>query len=183
MNLEQILSQMEGASKGAQGSSVKTASAPAKDAELTAALSKTLEALTGHTEKRAHSPSPVNDLMKIAEQLSVSSMESEKASMSVLGSAFADSAIQKFAAYDAMLQQQDAIDAIHMEKQAALAYNQTMSAYGDDYGDDYREKTAAEEYHEGKEAALQEIHKIATVEFIKGAQEVESLISMVSRGH
>lgn len=182
----------------------KTAAALASiDVRLQSVLAETLEKTAASVTPPAADNDPVPDLMKMASQLAGAEQETELALANMMGQAFADGAIAKFAAYDAqvkiaMAQQDNYSQDEYLLKSAAeqgyadavslaqQAYNEKLSSMNDEsivkmaaeqgYSD-AMQKVAEAQYEDGFNTQVNEIHKIACGEFLKGAAETEMLLN------
>jgi hypothetical protein len=200
MDLSNVIAQLE-----AQDHQ-KTAAAPTSvDARLQSVLAETLEKSAASVTPPSAQDDPVPGLMKMASQLAGAEQETELALANMMGQAFADGAIAKFAAYDAqvkiaMAQQENSSQDEYLLKSAASqgyadaielaqqAYNEKVSSTNDEYivkqaaeqgYSDAMQKVAEAQYEEGFNTQVNEIHKIACGEFLKGAAETEMLLNAV----
>lgn len=187
--------------------STKTASAPEPKPSTDALKSALGEVLGGAQEKTAAaSGNPVDDLMKMAAELSGIDKEAEVSMARTLGEAFADSAHRRWNELNTKvgeaLEQSSLANAIKLaaqqgytaanyamgeQKTASLSQEDVlteivkMAEAGDADAQGYLQKLAAEEYTAGQEAALQDVHKIAAQEFLKGAAEVQVLVHLAQQ--
>lgn len=194
MELAKLIDQMQ---KGTMSEKTASISTKTPDESLKNALGQSLDAATKTAEKTANVNDPVSDLMKTAAKLAGSDMAQEVEHARICGSAFAEAAINKLAAYEAALQQVALEDANTSYKTAAMrGYDDTTqtlqsqnqivelekaAAAGNYQAQATLQKIAAEEYTVGQNTALQEVHKIASQEFLKGAAEVGVLLSKLSK--
>lgn len=200
MDLDKVIAQLESQDRQ------KTASAPLSvDARLQSVLAETLEKTAASVTPPSAADDPVAGLMKMASELAGVEKESELALANMLGQAFADGAIAKFASYDAqvkiaMAQQENAgqeeyllksaadqgyADAMQMVQQAqqdklAGMDDESLVKMAAEQGySDAMQKIAEVQYEDGYNTQVQEIHKVACQEFLRGAAETEMLLNSV----
>jgi hypothetical protein len=205
MELQQLIEQFN---EGSGSEKTAAEEAPATGAEgtttedLKGALGEVLES-GQQKEAAAAEGNPVDDLMKMASELTDLDKEAEEASVRNLGVAFADSAHRRWNELNEkvgnVLETSPLADAVklaaqqgHADASAALQQGQQKEASaeeklqqivklaeaGDAEAQAYLQKLAAAEYEEGQKAALQEAHKTASAEFLKGAAEVQVLVKL-----
>lgn len=206
MELEQLIEQFnEAPGSEKTAGETPTANAEATTDGLKAALGEVLES-GQNKEAAAAGGNPVEDLMKMAEELSSLDKEAEESEIRNLGVAFADSAHRrwnelnekvgqsidesplaeavKLAAYQGYEDASVALQAQGQQKEASdeeiLNEVVKLAEAGDYEAQEYLQKLAAAEYDAGQEAALNEVHKTAQEEFLKGAAEVQVLMNMAS---
>jgi hypothetical protein len=195
MELARLIDQMQKGTVSEKTASVGNEKTP--DESLKQALGQSLDTATKTAEKTASANDPVSDLMKIAGQLAGSDMAQEVEQARMCGSAFAEAAINKLAAYEAALQQV-ALENQTAEAKTAAEYGyqaasgvlaqrnqraelEKAAAAGNPQAYAMLQKIAAEEYTAGQNTALEEVCKLASAEFIKGAKEVDVLLSRLSQ--
>ena len=205
MELQQLIGQFN--SEGP--SSEKTASeggatATTNTDELQGALNELLEE-GQQKEAAAAEGNPVEGLMKLAEELTDLDKEAEESHVRNLAVAFADSAHRRWSELNekvgSVIQDDALADAVklaalqgHADATAALEgqYKEAseeeqfeqivkLAEAGDPEAQEFLQKVAAEEYEAGQEAALEEVHKTASAEFLKGAGEVQVLIDLANQ--
>jgi hypothetical protein len=202
MDLEKVIAQLE-----AQDLQKTAAAAPAQsvDARLQSVLADTLEKTAASVTPPSAADDPVAGLMKMASELAGAEKETELALANMLGQAFADGAIAKFASYDAqvkiaMAQQEgaaheeyllksaaewgyaDAVQAVQQAQQDKLAGmdDESLVKMAAEQGyNDAMQKIAEAQYEDGYNSQVQEIHKVACAEFLRGAAETEVLLNAV----
>jgi len=202
MELQQLIEQFN-----AGGSTEKTASAASASGEKTGAtddLGAALKDALGaeeQTKEAAAAGNPVDDLMKLAAELSGMDKEADIAHAKLCGTAFADSAAQRWHQLKLAMAQEghanpqtslgEAMKAAAQQgyleaagvlgKQAAaepeidLDMLVKAAEAGNPDAQEYLEKLSAE-YVDGQMAALDDIHATAANEFLKGAAEVRVLV-------
>lgn len=200
MDLDKVIAQLESQDRQ------KTASAPLSvDARLQSVLAETLEKTAASVTPPSAVEDPVAGLMKMASELAGVEKESELALANMLGQAFADGAIAKFASYDAqvkiaMAQQEndgqeeyllksaadqgyaDAMQMVQQAQQDKLAGmdDESLVKMAAEQGySDAMQKIAEVQYEDGYNNQVQEIHKVACQEFLRGAAETEMLLNSV----
>jgi hypothetical protein len=178
-----------------------TTQAPAKTASEIAkeALETSLRQAVGHEKQAsANSSDPVDLLIKEAQKLAEDAQTLEVVHARNCGHAFADAAAEtwashqqkfassnteKFAAEEQMLvkQAEEQGYMATMQKVAAeQGYIDTMTKVAAEQGYiDTMQKVAAE-YQSGQSSALEDVRNTAAQEFLKGAQEVDVLISQMN---
>lgn len=177
-----------------------TPQAPVKSAAETAkeSLEATLKQAVQNEKVASTNPSdPVNALIKEAQRLAEDEKTAEVIHARNCGRAFADAAGEAWASQTQKIGQvQQAQTTVYedqqMQKQAAeQGYIDTMTKVAAEQGyidvmqkvaaeqgyADTMQKVAAEQYKEGQASALEDVRNAAAQEFLKGAQEVEVLIS------
>lgn len=200
MELQQLIEQFNEGS----GSEKTAGEAPAADnttEDLKKALGDVLE--SGQQKEAAAAAAegnPIDGLMKMAEELSGMDKESEEAHVRNMAVAFADTAHRRWNELNekvgSVLETSPLADAIklaalqgHTDASAALAGQEKEASdeevlaelvkkaeAGDPQAQAYLQKLAAKEYGAGQSAALEEVHKTASEEFLKGAAEVQVLV-------
>jgi len=202
MELHQLIEQFNSG-----GVTEKTASAaPASGAtdDLKAALQDALGA-GEQTKEAAAAGNPIDDLMKLAAELSGMDKEADVAHAKICGAAFADSAASRWHQLKLAMEQAGHTNAQtsfgEVLKTAALqGYQETAGLLGkraasqevdldmlvkaaeagDPNAQAHLEKLSAE-YVEGQMEALDDIHATAVNEFLKGAAEVRTLVEASAR--
>jgi len=199
MNYSQLLQGIV-SSESEKTASYNTNQAPVKSASETAkeSLEATLkQAVANEKTASAYGSDPVDALIKEAQRLAEDEKTAEVIHARNCGRAFADAAgeawasqNQKVAAYQQT--QQNTANEDLMQKQAAeQGYVDTMTKVAAEQGyidvmqkvaaeqgyADTMQKVAAEQYDAGQASALEDVRNAAAQEFMKGAQEVEVLIS------
>lgn len=177
MDLNSVLKAMEdGQMKIAAAENPPAATAEA--GALASALEKAAQAIPSRD-----GGNPVNALMQMADTLAGAEKEAEVAFAAVCGQAFADAAISKFASYDAQARMIQAQQPVPQPKEAEVSANDRAKLAAADENElvkfaatkgyeDTMQKAAAD-YQAGQQEALNEVHAIATGEFLKGAAEAE----------
>lgn len=171
---------------------VKSAADVAKES-----LEATLKQAVQNEKNASAKPSdPVEALIKEAQRLAEDEKTAELIHIRNCGRAFADAAGEAWASQTnkvAQVQQPVTPEDDTMLKQAAeqQGYIDTMTKVAAEQGyidvmqkvaaeqgyADTMQKVAAEQYKEGQASALEDMRNAAAQEFLKGAQEVEVLIS------
>jgi hypothetical protein len=191
MNLEKLLQQINGQEKVANenhsGTSVEDS---AKNN-----LQQVLEKVATVSPTPVVQNNPTDALLKVAEQLAGNEKQAELLHASECGRNFANAAIETFAAYDAAVKMaavQNVPTRSPVQSKLASSSNEELIKMGSEAGyidtlfklgaeigyTNTMNKIAESQFNEGQAAALQEVHKLAQVEFIKGAQEVDALIDL-----
>ena len=165
--------------------------APATTTGLQAALVAAVSAAPA-TKVAAEAPvsSPVSDVVKVAAEIASHEKELIKKEAEELGAAFADSAMSRVAQWQAKIAATapsapavaptddtatlfGKFASTAMAKQAFdLSYTNTKAAV---------EKMAAESKQQGFNETVDRIHKVASVEFIKGAEQTSAILTALSR--
>lgn len=160
-------------------------------------LEATLKQAVQNEKTASSNPSdPVEALIKEAQRLAEDQKTAELIHVRNCGRAFADAAGEAWASQTnkvAQVQQPVIPEDDSMLKQAAeqQGYIDTMTKVAAEQGyvdvmqkaaaeqgyADTTQKVAAEQYKEGQASALEDVRNAAAQEFLKGAQEVEVLIS------
>jgi hypothetical protein len=172
---------------------VKSAADVAKES-----LEATLKQAVQNEKTASANPSdPVDALIKEAQRLAEDQKTAELIHVRNCGRAFADAAGEAWASQTQKIAQAPAQPVTNeddsMLKQAAeqQGYIDTMTKVAAEQGyidvmqkvaaeqgyADTMQKVAAEQYKEGQASALEDVRNAAAQEFLKGAQEVEVLIS------
>jgi len=173
---------------------VKSAAEVAKES-----LEATLKQAVQNEKTASANPSdPVEALIKEAQRLAEDQKTADVIHARNCGRAFADAAGEAWASQNqkiAQVQQPQTVsnEDQQMQKQAAAeqGYIDTMTKVAAEQGyidvmqkvaaeqgyADTMQKVAAEQYKEGQASALEDVRNAAAQEFLKGAQEVEVLIS------
>lgn len=191
MDLSNVIAQLE-----AQEQQKTASDSPSVEARLQSVLADTLEKTAASATPVPEADDPVAGLMKQASQLAGAEQETELALANMLGQAFADGAIAKFAAYDAQVKiamAQEEADSSLLKSAASQGYADAVSLLKQAQNEnsdeailkqaaeqgynDAAEKIAEAQYTEGFNAQVNEIHKIACGEFLKGAAETELLLN------
>lgn len=191
MKIDRILAgirESQAAEKQASETPVSPAPAAEKTASNQSALVSALnEALAPkETKVAAAESSPVNDVMKVAEELAGAEKEAALKEASLLGTAFADAAIARMAEWNKTAQQMlmsaPAVQAVQgnadfgkfaqqnpeLVKQAAQIGYETAKAD--------LEKQAEDSYVQGYNDTVETIHKTAALEFLKAAAVTAQII-------
>lgn len=191
MKIDRILAgirESQAAEKQASETPVSPAPAAEKTASNQSALVSALnEALAPkETKFAAAESSPVNDVMKVAEELAGAEKEAALKEASLLGTAFADAAIARMAEWNKTAQQMlmsaPAVQAVQgnadfgkfaqqnpeLVKQAAQIGYETAKAD--------LEKQAEDSYVQGYNDTVETIHKTAALEFLKAAAVTAQII-------
>lgn len=197
MELQQLIEQFGESGSEKTAGVVPAASANTED--LKRALGAVLES-GQQKEAAAAAGDPIDGLMKLAEELSGMDKEAEEAHVRNMAVAFADSAHRRWHELNekvgSVIEDSPLADAVklaalqgHEDATLALQGHHKQASDEDVFGEivklaemgdpeaqEYLYKVAAEEYEAGQEAALNEVHKLASQEFLKGAAEVQVLV-------
>jgi hypothetical protein len=195
MNYSQLLQGII-SSDSEKTASDNTNQAPVKSAAETAkeSLEATLkQAVQNEKTASVHGADPVEALIKEAQRLAEDEKTAEVIHARNCGRAFADAAGEAWASQNQKVaSQQNTSNEDLMQKQAAeQGYIDTMQKVAAEQGyvdvmqkvaaeqgyADTMQKVAAEQYNAGQASALEDVRNAAAQEFMKGAQEVEVLIS------
>jgi hypothetical protein len=145
------------------------ATQPGRDVLLTA-LNNAVETAKTASEQ---APNPVNDVVKIASEVAEAEKAANVKEAQLMGIAFADAAIARINDWQKTAAANMPADASDLQKQAAEAgYRQAIADM---------EKQAEEEYARGYNETVETIHKIASLQFIHGAQSARKLIQTAAR--
>ncbi len=174
MELDAIISAME-----ANEGQTKTAAAPQYPSIDQSVLNAALEKAAG-TPVPVAEVDAVQTLLKTANELAGTEKQAEVSHAAICGQAFADGAIAKFASYDAQVKQAELAAPAQMPKEAADFDGQLEAAA--EYGYKLAHEKMAEDYNEGHNEALQQVHDVAATEFIKGASEVDVMVQLINQG-
>ena len=170
------------ASDNSNQASVKSAAETAKES-LTATLK---QAVQNEKTASAYPSDPVDALIKEAQRLAEDQKTADVIHARNCGRAFGDAAGESWASQHAQQKvasfqpQAQTVDyESQMQKQAAeQGYIDVMQKVAAEQGyADTMQKVAAEQYDAGQSSALEDVRNAAAEEFMKGAQEVEVLIS------
>jgi hypothetical protein len=207
MELHQLIEQFN--SGGVSEKTASAASASDKKAGATDDLKSALQDALGAGEQKkeaAAAGNPIDDLMKLAEELSGMDKEADVAHAKLCGAAFADSAAQRWHQLKLAMEQNGHANTQTslgeaMKAAALQGYQQTSGLLGKAASaepevdletlvkaaeaghpgaQEYLEKLSAE-YVDGQMIALDDIHATAANEFLKGAAEVRVLVESVAR--
>lgn len=165
-----ILSRMQAADTGIE----KTASAaPSAEPDAAARMLTTVQAVakTASAKQEAPATSPRASLEKMAQEAAAAEEAQLLKQAQFMGAALADGFMERFAQYDAALSSTktaSAPDQATLEKVAQEAYLRGARDF---------EKRAAEEYQQGYQDQLAEIHKIASEIHYIGQQTAQQLIN------
>lgn len=205
MELQQLIEQFNSEGPGSEKTAGEEGAAKTVNTdELKGALGELLED-GQRKEAAAAEGNPIDGLMKMAEELTDLDKEAEEAHVRNLGIAFADSAHRRWNELNEKignaLDDSPLADAVKIA--AAQGYNDANAALdeqqkfasdeeqfeqiiklaeaGNPEAQQYLQKLAAEEYEAGQQAALEEVHKTASLEFLKGAGEVQVLVQLANQ--
>lgn len=138
------------------------------------------EAVAPAAQKQASAHSPVEDLTKIAADLSRSEHESLVKEAQHYGAAVADGFMARLAQYNAAADQQPTktASADSLEKFASENPQLMKDAaqVGYDTTQNQLEKLASASYNAGWNTTVQEIHKLATESFVAGFKAINDII-------
>ena len=174
MDLDAIISAME-----ANEGHTKSAAAQQPPSVNPSVLDNALEK-AAHTQAPVAGVDAVQALLKTANELAGTEKQAEISHASICGQAFADGAIAKFASYDAQVHQAAAEGSAGIPKEAGDIDSQLEAAA--EYGYKLAHDKMAEDYNEGHNEALQQVHDVAASEFIKGASEVDVMVQLINQG-
>jgi hypothetical protein len=198
MELQQLIEQFNEGS-GSEKTAGETSATGDTTEDLKKALGDVLES-GQRKEAAAAEGNPIDGLMKMAEELSGMDKESEEAHVRNMAVAFADTAHRRWNELNekvgSVLETSPLADAIkiaalqgHADASAAFSDQQKEASddelldelvkqaeAGDPQAQEYLQKIATEMYEAGQSAALEEVHKTASEEFLKGAGEVQVLV-------
>jgi len=202
MELQQLIEQFNPEGSGSEKTASEgDAAAPVNTDELKGALGDLLE--EGQQKEAAVAEgNPIDGLVKMAEELTELDKEAEESHVRNLAIAFADSAHRRWNELNekvgsvidtspladavklaAQQGHADATEALQGQQKEASQEEQfqqivKLAEAGDAEAQEFLQKLAAEEYEAGQQAALEEVHKTASVEFLKGAGEVQALLTL-----
>lgn len=150
-------------------SAAPAAATPGRD-DLLSALNGALETSKTASEKTAN---PVDDVVKIANEVAAAEKEANVKEAKLMGIAFADAAIARIADWQKTAAEHAPVDVQDLQKHAAEAgYNQALADM---------EKQAEEEYVRGYNETVETIHKVAALQFIHGTQSVRKMLQTAAR--
>jgi len=177
MKIERILAGIR-ESQTSEKTASETPVAPATDKTATtntALVAALNDALSSKEKIASETPatSPINDVMKVAEELAGAEKEAAVKEAQILGTAFADAAVARMAEWNKQASQMVSSSPVVQEdperiKQAAqMGYAQAKADL---------EKQAEESYVQGYNDTVETIHKTASLEFLKAAAVTAQII-------
>jgi len=196
MKIDRILAgirEVQAAEK--QASDHTSAPVAEKTASTQSSLVSALHDALSSTEKSASvatpAASPVDDVMKVAQELAGAEKEAAVKEAQLLGAAFADSAIARMAEWNKTAQQMVSGTPVSKISPVAIDYSKfsqenaelvkQAAQLGYDTAKADLEKQAEESYVQGYNDTVETIYKTASLEFMKAAQVTAQIIAAAQR--
>jgi len=194
MNFDKLLEQIQ---SGQEKVASDNTPQPDADTTVSTALQNVLEKTASAAKDAEPTPQhPADALLKVAQEMADNEKQAEILHSRECGRNFANALIETVAAADAAVKTAQLQEAQHaavlppspepklassdeeLYKAAAeIGYTDTVQKLAAEAGyHETMEKVAAVEFEQGQQIALDEIHKAASAEFIRGAQEVDVMI-------
>jgi len=189
MKIDRILAgirESQAAEKTAGAAPVSTEKTASTQTALVSAMHEALSSSEKTASEKAPEASPVNDVMKVAQELAGAEKEAAVKEAQILGAAFADAAVARLGDWSKVASQMVAgapvVQAIpgntdfgkfaqanpELVKQAAqLGYEKATADL---------EKQAEDSYVQGYNDTVETIHKTASLEFLKAAAVTAQII-------
>lgn len=177
------------ASENAAAPSQASAKVAASSNGLMDALNTALNAAPASVKTAGVASTPVNDVMKVAEEIAATEQDAQVKQAQVMGAAFADAFVARLGAWQskaAELNTQMPSDALAgmpsygkfasensglVSQSQRVGYAQTQQAL---------EKQANDAYVDGFNDTTTAIHKTASIEFLKGAAMMRNVLAAVA---
>jgi hypothetical protein len=186
MKIDRILAGIrESQAAEKQASEVPAASVTEKNS-LVSAMKDALASTDKIASEKAVVASPVDDVMKVAQELADSEKEAAIKEAQLLGAAFADSAVARLGDWSKIAQQMVATAPVAQPVQGTTDFNKfaqqnpelvkQAAQLGYEKAKADLEKQAEDSYVQGYNDTIETIHKTAAIEFLKAASVTAQII-------
>jgi hypothetical protein len=174
ITLERIIANLEKDAAAAAPAAEKTASAPAETKEASAASTPEDVLLATVREISEKTAADLGELSKIAADVAQAESTSMVEQAKLAGAALCDGFMERLAAYEGEIAKTAAA-----AQPAAPSEELLKAAYAQGRADLEKEAQAA--FDQGHEAALQQIHKIATEIHVAGQQSARNVLEALRK--